>query len=164
VSLFPPDAIDAALCEAAHAVPALGEVTRLDDTAWMIAFASGQQLLAEWTDDPPRLVLTAPLGQPEPAHELAACRMALLHNARWAINGPLRLGRDDEGEWLLLGDLPEPALSTPELPDRLLRFAAEQALWTLALQRLGKAGPAPSLTDPATAPFPAPGAASALRA
>lgn len=159
--LRPPDSIDAALTGAARAVPALGTITRLDDSAWMIALASGQQLLAEWADDPPRLVLTAPLGQPEPAHEIAACRMALLHNARWAINGPLRIGRDDEGEWLLLGDLPDPALHGPELPDRLLRFAAEQAVWTLALQRPGMAKAAPRVMTP---PAPAPAPVTPLRA
>ncbi|QIM51292.1 type III secretion system chaperone [Hydrogenophaga crocea] len=160
--LLTPDDVDTALDQATQAVPELGMVTRLDSSAWVLALASGHELLAEWADEPPRLVLTAPLGQPEPEHELAASRAALLHNAQWPEHGPLRVGRDDEGEWLLMTDLPASALQGPELPDQLLRFGAEQALWTLALQRIGQAASPGAAANPSAAPPMGP--ASALRA
>lgn len=129
--------IDVALNDAVQAVPELGSVTRLDDAGWLLELASGEELLAEWASDPPRLVLTASLGQPDAAHELLVYKTALAYNAHWQRNGSLRVARDPAaGDLSLLADLPASELQTTPLPTCLLRFEAARALWLLAVHHM----------------------------
>ncbi len=131
--------IDVALNDAVQAQPDLGAVTRLDDAAWLIEALGKEPLLVEWAPAPPRLVLTAPLGQPAPGHELLACQTALTYNAQWQHNGGVRVARDpDEGDLLLMTELQAAALADEPLTDALARFGAVRALWVLALQGMAQ--------------------------
>jgi len=129
--------IDVALNDAVQTVPELGSLTRLDDGGWLLVLDSGEELLAEWASDPPRLVLTASLGQPDPKHELLAYKTALAYNAHWRRNGSLRLARDPAvGDLSLLAELSAFELQSTSLPTCLLRFEAARALWLLAVHSM----------------------------
>jgi hypothetical protein len=143
-----PHDIEVVLNEATKAEPELGTVTSLDNSSWLIELTSGDEILAEWATNPPRLVLTTALGRPEPEHELLAYKLALTYNAQWHQNGPLRIARDHaDGELLILTDLHESELHMPELAGGLMRLEVVRSLWTLALQ-----GMDPSVPALATAP------------
>jgi hypothetical protein len=138
-----PHDIEVALNEAIKAEPELGTVTSLDDSSWLIELTSGDDILAEWATNSPRLVLTTALGRPEPEHELLAYKLALTYNAQWHQNGPLRIARDHTGgELLVLTDLHESELHMLELAGCLMRLEVVRSLWTSALQGMDPSAPA----------------------
>lgn len=134
MSQLTPHDIEVAFNEATKAEPELGTVTPLDNTSWLIELTSGDDILAEWATNPPRLVLTAALARPEADQELLAYKTALSYNALWHQNGALRVARDqEEGDLLLMTDLHETRLTASLLAEDLMRFEAFRTVWRLAL-------------------------------
>ena len=137
-----PHDIEVVLNEATKAEPELGTVTSLDNSSWLIELTSGDEILAEWATNPPRLVLTTALGRPEPEHELLAYKLALTYNAQWHQNGPLRLGREHEdGDLLLMADMYSTESVMSRLAQELMRFEASRALWEAALESIRHSEP-----------------------
>jgi hypothetical protein len=133
-SRLTPHDIEAALNEATKAEPELGTVTLLEDSSWLIELTNGDDILAQWATDPPRLVLMATLARPEAEQELQAYKAALSYNAHWHQNGSLRIARDqDQGDLLLITDLLEARLTAHLLAEDLMRFEAFRTIWRLAI-------------------------------
>lgn len=144
--------IEAALTDAARTLSAAGAVQPLGGHCWLIETASGEGILAEWSTDRQRLVLTAEVGRPTPEQEGLAHQAALTCNGWWHRQGGLRLVREAEGALLLVTDLHEAELTLPALAADLARFEAVRALWSAALENLDPIDAEASAPDTADGP------------
>ncbi len=111
-------------------LPDVVEAARLDATQWAVAFESGANVLLDWANDPPRILLSSLLGRPHPDRCLHVYQTLLAFNSLWVeSNGTWLALNGTEGEVTLMYELPPIELTLDALQDAVVGMAALAGAW-----------------------------------
>ncbi|RYF76038.1 MAG: hypothetical protein EOO22_03180 [Comamonadaceae bacterium] len=111
---------------------AIVELADSAEHAWSLAFANETLCLAEWIDEPPRLVVSIDIGIP-PAHRTGVVHSnALFFNLLWKESGGARIAQGgSEGELILIGEFQQASVLADDFAAELVRFADFAKAWCL---------------------------------
>ncbi|WP_076997721.1 type III secretion system chaperone [Variovorax sp. KK3] len=126
-----PEYVSRRLGEVGATTEDLAVVVQDDESTWTLAFNKDTDVLvlAEWADEPARLVLSADIGTPLPARAVKVHHTALSYNLLWRETGGARIGMGGaQGDLLLLRELDADCVQGQAFADVLNQFA-ETARW-----------------------------------
>ncbi|RZL87151.1 MAG: hypothetical protein EOP82_27575 [Variovorax sp.] len=127
---FDPEYIGQRLRELAPYSQNIIAVIQDDESIWSLLFEDEVIALAEWADEPARLVLSADIGK-APAGRVAEVHAAALsYNTLWRESGGARIGMGgEEGDLLLIRDLDSQSVQSSEFAGILEQFADVAQWW-----------------------------------
>lgn len=97
---------------------------------WSVQFEDDSIVQSTWSDAPPRLVFEASLGAPHLQNRSRVHEAVLTYNMLWQQTGGARIGlAGDDGELMLIVDLPAQGLEPAQLHHTLDRMKAVAASW-----------------------------------
>lgn len=106
------------------------EVGRLDSTQWAVVFGSGANVLLDWADAPPRVLLSSLLGRPHPVRCQHVYETLLAFNSLWADgNGTWLALNGTEGEVMLMYELPSTDVTLDALQEAVSGMSMLAAAW-----------------------------------
>jgi hypothetical protein len=111
--------------------PGIDEAARHGESEWLVAFDGDLSAVIEWAEDPPRLVLSSPVGRPPVDRRFVVYESLLSFNMLWRDNGGCRIALNGaDGEVVVLLDLIGEEVTPSTLHDALTGFAEVAAQWT----------------------------------
>ena len=128
---FDPEYISQRLGEVGPETENLSVIVQDDESTWTLAFENDATVLvlAEWADEPARLVLSADIGKPPARRAAEVHQAALSYNTLWRDTGGARIGMGgEEGDLLLLRELDPESVQREEF-SRILEQFADVAQW-----------------------------------
>ena len=128
---------------------------RPDGASWSMRTRDGTTWLAQWHDQPSRLLLTTVLGRLPADYRQMLLEASLSYNALMRENGGIRLAlREASSELVLLRDLYTDSLTLPQLGAALSDFAASVRMWSVFVANQSAANDATDAGDRADAASP----------
>lgn len=129
---FDPQYVSQRLGEVGPDAENLSVIVQDDDSTWTLAFESDVTvlILAEWAEEPARLVLSADIGTPPQGRAAQVHKTALSYNTLWRDTGGARIGMGgEEGDLLLVRELDPESVQGGEFARVLEQFAAVAQWW-----------------------------------
>jgi hypothetical protein len=124
------DFIQLLMQELAPATPEITAIDASEGMRWSVRFEDGIRVQADAAAEPARLMLSAPLGRPGSAMQLAACETLLSYNLLWRETGGVKAGLiGPDGDAVLLFELYADPLPLAELRTVMVNFANLARVW-----------------------------------